>query len=135
MRSRRNMRMRTSRITRTNRLRYPRCAGLAEPAPTLKKGKEYLIMQQKPGALSVMLAVALALAALPSVGAAAAPLAADTQGPAVSAVAGVPNPASLGEAITVTATVDDAATGGSNIQSAEFSVNGGASAALAASDG
>lgn len=92
-------------------------------------------MQQKPRALSVMLALALALAALPIAGAAAAPLAADTVGPVVSAVAGAPNPAALGDAITVTATVDDAATGGSNIQSAEFTVNGGAFAALTATDG
>jgi len=90
-------------------------------------------MQKKPRAPSLLLAGALAIAAVPLAG--AAPLAVDADAPIVSAVAGAPNPAELGDSITVTPTVDDSATGGSNIQSAEFNVNGGVFAALAAADG
>lgn len=89
-------------------------------------------MQQKRKVLSVMLAAALAIAAVPTVSAFAQ---ADLQLPVVSSVAASPNPAQVGDLVTVTANVNDALTGGSNIQSAEFSVNGGTYAALAAVDG
>jgi len=60
---------------------------------------------------------------------------ADTTGPTTSAVAASPNPAFNGDLVTVTATVDDSATGFSDIFSAEFNVNGGAFTAMTASDG
>ena len=60
---------------------------------------------------------------------------ADTTGPTTSAVAASPNPAVNGDLVTVTATVDDTATGGLVIQSAEFSVNGGAFTPMTAGDG
>jgi phosphohistidine swiveling domain-containing protein len=101
----------------------------------LKKGKEYLIMQQKPRALSVLLATALAIAALPFAGAAAAPLAQDLEAPVVSGLTAAPSPVELGAEVTINATVDDLATGGSDIQSAEYNLNGGAFVTLAASDG
>jgi hypothetical protein len=92
----------------------------------LEKGKEYLIMQQKPRALSVLLATALAIAALPVAGATAAPLAQDLEAPVVSGLTGAPSPVEIGGEVTINATVDDLATGASDIQSAEFSLNGGA---------
>jgi hypothetical protein len=101
----------------------------------LKKGKEYLMMQQKPRALTILLATALAIAALPFAGAVAAPFPQDLEAPVVSGLTGAPNPVEIGGEVTLTATVDDLATGGSDIQSAEFSLNGGAFASLAASDG
>lgn len=75
---------------------------------------------------------ALVLAAVPTGNVLAAD---DTVGPITSAVATSPNPAVINSTVTVTATVDDTTTGGSNIQSAEFSVNGGAFSALSATDG
>jgi hypothetical protein len=59
----------------------------------------------------------------------------DTLGPLASAVAVTPNPATVNTTITVTATADDSTTGGSNILSAEFSVNAGAWTPMSAADG
>lgn len=58
----------------------------------------------------------------------------DTLGPLASAVVVTPNPATVNTTITVTATVDDSTTGGSNILSAEFSVNAGAWTPMSAVD-
>ena len=85
-------------------------------------------------AFSILMVVALAVAVLPTADAFALALA-DLQGPVTSAVAAAPNPAAVGDTVTVTATVDDTSTGGSFIQSAEFSVNGGPFTAMTASDG
>lgn len=81
---------------------------------------------------SVLLVVVLAIAVLPT-GSVFAD--GDTQGPISSAVAVTPNPATLNTTVTVSATVDDTTTGGSIIQSAEFSVNGGSWTAMTATDG
>jgi len=59
----------------------------------------------------------------------------DTLGPITSAVNVTPNPATVNASVTVTAAVDDTTTGGSNIQSAEYSLNGEAWTAMNASDG
>jgi hypothetical protein len=81
---------------------------------------------------TLLLVAALALAAFPTGSALAAT---DTVGPITSAVAVLPNPAIVNSSVTVTATVDDSTTGASNIQSAEFNVNGGSYTAMTASDG
>jgi hypothetical protein len=78
-------------------------------------------MQHVTRAFSALLVVALAMAFLPATSAFAIT---DTTGPTTSAVAVVPNPMSLSLPVTVTATVDDTNTGGSNIASAVFTVNG-----------
>jgi len=49
----------------------------------------------------------------------------DNQGPITSNVEATPNPAPVNQNITLTATIDDMATGGSNIASAEYSLDGG----------
>jgi len=59
----------------------------------------------------------------------------DETGPVTSAVVASPDPAFSGGPVTVTANVDDTATGAHNIVSAEFNVNGGAFTAMSASDG
>lgn len=59
----------------------------------------------------------------------------DSTGPIISAVVAAPNPATAGETITLTATVDDSANGGSNIETAEYNIDGGAFNAMTAADG
>jgi hypothetical protein len=62
-------------------------------------------------------------------------LSVDDQGPISSAVAVAPEKVTSGETVTITATVDDSSTGGSNIQSAEFNLDGGGWSAMNAQDG
>jgi len=68
-----------------------------------------------------------------------APPVVDVDGPATSGTAAVPNPTDGASTVTVTATVDDTATGGSNIAAAEYFVGvlgvEGAGTAMAASNG
>ena len=78
----------------------------------------------------VSLTAMLALAAFPTASALA-----ETDAPVTSAVAASPNPAVAGDTITLTAVIDDSATGGSNIQSAEYNLDGGSFSAMSASDG
>jgi hypothetical protein len=60
----------------------------------------------------------------------------DIEGPITSAVLASPNPAAINSPVTVTANVDDTTTGGSNIASAEYSLDdGGTWNPMAASDG
>jgi hypothetical protein len=59
----------------------------------------------------------------------------DSLGPVTSTVAVVPQIVGGGVNVDLTATVDDSTTGGSDIQSAEFSINGVDWAAMAAQDG
>jgi hypothetical protein len=59
----------------------------------------------------------------------------DHSGPITSDVVATPNPVKVGESVTVTASVDDSTTGGSNIASAEYSLDGGAWTAMDAQDG
>ena len=80
-------------------------------------------MQRMTRLSAILLVAVLVIAALPTGNAFAIP--GDTLPPIVSAVAAVPNPATLNTTVTVTATVDDSTTGGSNIASAQFTVNGG----------
>jgi len=82
-------------------------------------------------ALSIFTIVMLALALMPagSVLAALNPL-----GPITSTVTVVPNPAPLNGSATIKAAVDNTAIG-SNIVSAEYSLNGGGWLAMAATDG
>lgn len=61
--------------------------------------------------------------------------AADDEGPLTSAVSASINPVAVGASFDLSALVDDATTGGSEIASAEYSVNGGAWMPLVASDG
>jgi hypothetical protein len=49
----------------------------------------------------------------------------DTAGPIVSAVTASPNPVPINAGSTLTANVDDSTTGGSNIASAEYNIDGG----------
>ena len=49
----------------------------------------------------------------------------DVEGPVTTNVEAVPNPVAVNTNITLTAFVDDTATGGSNIASAEYSINSG----------
>ena len=81
---------------------------------------------------TLLMAAALVIAAIPTGNVLAED---DTLGPITSAVTAAPNPAAINTSVTVTATVDDTTTGGSNIQSAEFNVNGGAWSMMSASDG
>jgi len=71
---------------------------------------------------SILIAAMLIFAAVPGSVALAD---ADLLGPLASAVAVAPNPATVNTDVTLTATVDDTTTGGSNILSAEYSVNAG----------
>lgn len=87
-------------------------------------------MKQTRNFLAMLTVIALALAALPT-----GNVFAGTEPPVVSAVALSPNPSVGGENVTVTATVDDSTTGGSNIQSAEYNIDGGSFTAMSASDG
>lgn len=59
----------------------------------------------------------------------------DSQGPLTSAVTVVPEKIVGGASVSLTATVDDSTTGGSVIQSAEYSVDGGVWTAMVAQDG
>jgi hypothetical protein len=59
----------------------------------------------------------------------------DTEGPITSNVVVNPQPVIINGEATVTATVDDSTTGGNTIESADYSVNGGADASMAAQDG
>lgn len=59
----------------------------------------------------------------------------DLLGPVVSEIFASPNPAEVNSAITLAANVDDATTGGSMIVAAEYSVDGGGFAGMAAADG
>ena len=59
----------------------------------------------------------------------------DATGPITSAVAVTPPTIGSGGSATVTANVDDTTTGGSLIESAEFSVDGGPWTPMAAVDG
>lgn len=59
----------------------------------------------------------------------------DQQPPEVSDVVVSPNPARIASALTVSALVDDTATGGSAVAAAEFSLHGGAWQPLASQDG
>lgn len=58
----------------------------------------------------------------------------DHAGPVTSNVVAAPNPVGLGVPIALTAVVDDSTTGGSNIKSAEYSVDGGAWLPMSAQD-
>lgn len=87
-------------------------------------------MKQTRNFLAMLTVIALAVAAFPS-----GSVSAETQPPIVSAVSVSPNPAVAGETVTVTATVDDSSTGGLNIASAEYNVDGGSFSAMSASDG
>ena len=78
----------------------------------------------------VSLIAMLVLAAFPTGSALA-----ETDAPVTSAVAASPNPAVSGDTITLTATVDDSGTGASNIQSAEYNIDGGSFSAMSAADG
>lgn len=81
---------------------------------------------------TLLMAAALVFAAIPTGNVLAED---DTLGPVTSAVTVAPNPAAVNTTVTVTANVDDTTTGGSNIQSAEFNVNGGTWTMTSASDG
>jgi len=65
----------------------------------------------------------------------AAPSACDYEGPITSDVIADPDPVSVGSSVHVTADVDDSETGGSDIASAEYSLDGGAWAEMDPSDG
>ena len=63
-------------------------------------------------------------------------IATDDVGPITSDVTTAPNPAAVNGAVTLTADVDDQATGGSNIASSEYTLDGGTTwTAMSASDG
>jgi parallel beta-helix repeat protein len=59
----------------------------------------------------------------------------DDEGPITSNVVATPNPAPVNTAIVLTANVDDSTTGGSNIASAEYNIDGGSFVAMNAQDG
>ena len=59
----------------------------------------------------------------------------DQAGPITSNVSATPNPLPIGSAVTITATVDDSMTGGSNIASATYTINSGSDNAMTAQDG
>ncbi|UCE00698.1 MAG: hypothetical protein JSV42_08300 [Chloroflexota bacterium] len=59
----------------------------------------------------------------------------DSQGPLTSSLVALPNPSDPSAQVTVTATVDDTASGNTNIQSAEYQLDGGAWFAMSAQDG
>jgi hypothetical protein len=60
---------------------------------------------------------------------------ADNMPPLVSSVTATPNPAALNTASTLTATIGDATTGGSNVSSAEYSIDGSGWQPMTAADG
>ena len=62
-------------------------------------------------------------------------LSVDDQGPISSSAAVSPEKVTSGETVTLTATIDDSSTGGSNIQSAEYNLDGGGWSAMDAQDG
>lgn len=63
------------------------------------------------------------------------PTPSDIDGPITTSVVASSNPAAVNSSVTVTANVDDVTTGGSNIASAEYSLDGGATwTPIAASD-
>jgi len=59
----------------------------------------------------------------------------DTFAPLTSNVLASPNPVAHGGNVTLTATIDDSSTGGSNIQSAEYQLDGGSWTPMTAQDG
>jgi hypothetical protein len=59
----------------------------------------------------------------------------DNVGPQASNLVADPNPVGVDQPLTISATVDDSATGGSTIASAQYSMDGGAWTAMAAQDG
>jgi len=59
----------------------------------------------------------------------------DTEGPITTDVVATPNPVKVGDQVTLTANVDDSTTGGSNIASAEYRLDGGDWTAMTAKDG
>jgi len=59
----------------------------------------------------------------------------DDAGPVTSGVVADPNPVGVGVPIALTAVVDDSTTGGSNIKSAEYSIDGGSWVPMSAQDG
>jgi hypothetical protein len=61
-------------------------------------------------------------------------LARDTTPPLVSNVLATPDPVAINNGVILTATVDDSTTGGSNIASAQYSVNGGPFIPMQAAD-
>jgi hypothetical protein len=63
------------------------------------------------------------------------PCVADDEGPVTSSVSVDPSVVQVGGTVTLTATVDDTSTGGSNIDSAEYSIDGGAWLPMTPSDG
>lgn len=59
----------------------------------------------------------------------------DDEGPITSNVLADPNPVSVNTEITLTASVNDSLTGGSNIDSAEYNIDGGGYISMSAQDG
>lgn len=59
----------------------------------------------------------------------------DSLGPLVSAVVGNPNPVAPGVQVLLTASVDDSTTGNTNIQAAEYQLDGGTWLPMSAQDG
>ena len=59
----------------------------------------------------------------------------DEEAPSVSGVVATPNPVEVGQETVLTATGSDAASGGSDIVSASYTIEGGVPMAMAASDG
>jgi hypothetical protein len=59
----------------------------------------------------------------------------DNQGPLTSTVVAMPNPVTFGAQVTLSANVDDTTTENSNIQSAEYQLDGGAWAPMSPQDG
>lgn len=59
----------------------------------------------------------------------------DSLGPLASAVIGSPNPTDTSAQVTLTASVDDTTTGNTNIQSAEYQLDGGTWMPMSAQDG
>ena len=59
----------------------------------------------------------------------------DTEGPVTSNVVASLNPVAVSIAVTLTANVNDSTTGGSNIASAEYNIDGGGFVAMTANDG
>lgn len=59
----------------------------------------------------------------------------DATAPLVSNVLATPDPVAINNAVTLTATISDATTGGSNIATAQYNINGGSSLPMQATDG
>jgi hypothetical protein len=59
----------------------------------------------------------------------------DSQGPVTSFLVATPDPVEPGAQVTISATVDDTTTGNSNIQSAEYQLDGGSWTPMSAQDG